>query len=162
MSGTGHAKAGVAGLGLAGALLCAAPASALTLAECERTTHISHGGEADHMDHGDGWVSWTGWWEQEGSYAELHVAQCRDHRLAVSRLKEERIADRTFDRRRAGGEVFERHMRRSTPLRAIDELAEQLTAAGGETRLGPLLDEPCACAAAYPGARGDLPPFELN
>lgn len=144
------------------AAIVAGPGAAFDIAQCERTTHAFHGGEADHVDHGDGWVSWRVWWSNEGVTSDLHVTDCRGSEMLVSRLREAQISGRDFDRRVAGSEVFDRHVRRSAPLRSLDELAEQLSAIGGETRLDEMTVETCACAAAYPDAGADLPRFELN
>lgn len=154
----GYAAAGMA----LAALLAAPPALSLDLQQCDRVTHPSYGGAADHVDRGQGWVSWTGWWSNEGVYTELNVADCAARRHAVVRLHQERITDRAFDRRRQGAEVFDRHLRRSAPLWSLDELVEQLADVGGDARLMAMTMETCGCAAAYPGARGDLPRFELN
>ena len=60
---------------LAGVTL-AGPLHALQLTECARTTHVSHGGEAEHVDLGAGRVMWRDWWSQEGSALTLVVMDC--------------------------------------------------------------------------------------
>ncbi len=138
------------------------PAVALDLAECTRITHVSHGGEARHQDIGQGWVSWIEWWSQEGVYTDLHVADCQAQRVVVSRLREEYIRDRQFDRRDDGLEVFDRHLRRSPAFYSLNDLAEELARISPDTRLEDQTKESCACAAAYPDARGALEQFALN
>jgi hypothetical protein len=136
---------------------------ALGLDQCTRTTHVSHGGERVHADHGAGWVSWIDWWSQEGVYNDLHVADCTAQQQIITRLREERIRPtREFDPRRRGGEELDRHLRRAPALRSLPELAEALSAVGEDTRIEDMTAETCACAAAYPGARGKLTPFALN
>ena len=59
-------QARLAYLAIAAALL-GGEAVALTLTECDRTTHISHGGEAEHRDLGEGRVTWRGGGSQDGT-----------------------------------------------------------------------------------------------
>jgi len=57
-------------------MMIASTAQALTLDQCTRTTHISHGGEADHRDLGDGRVIWRDWWSQEGTATDYVIMEC--------------------------------------------------------------------------------------
>ena len=150
-------RAAIISLALAGT-----PVSALDLAQCDRVTHLSHAGAARHMDHGDGHVSWVTWWAQEGVYTDLNVADCSDQTMLTSRLREENIKDRAFDRRDAGAEIFDRHIRRASAFFSLQDMADDLTRIGLETTVRPMASEVCACAAAYPDSRGDLTAFELE
>ncbi|MEL6518151.1 MAG: hypothetical protein AAFQ39_10560, partial [Pseudomonadota bacterium] len=77
----------------AGLLLFALPAAALTLDDCNRTTHVSHGGEGGHMDLGAGRVLYGEWWSQEGVYVDVIVAHCGTGEFLKTRTREERIGD---------------------------------------------------------------------
>jgi hypothetical protein len=44
----------------------------------------------------------------------------------------------------------------------LPELAQALGLVGEDTRIEEMTQETCACAAAYPDARGKLTPFALN
>ncbi len=92
----------------------AAPVSALSLDECDRTTHISHGGETGHRDLGVGRVGYAEWWSQEGVFTDIVVADCASGKYLKTRAREERMSkrapfDRTDDeqRRRDGEIVFQ-------------------------------------------------------
>lgn len=143
-------------------LATAGPGVALDIADCTRVIHVSHGGEAGHMDMGNGWTAWTEWWSQEGVYSDLKVTQCAEGRQLTARLREERIRDRAFDRRRAGQDAFERYMGRAPAFWRMEDLQMTLNDAGGDTRIDDIREETCACAALYPEARGELTPFALN
>ncbi|MEL6586632.1 MAG: hypothetical protein AAFY65_10440 [Pseudomonadota bacterium] len=115
-----------------------------------------------HRDLGAGRVAWMSWWAQEGVFTDLNVAECRAHRVLTSRLREENIKDRAFDRRDRGREVFDRHMRRAPAFFRLDDLAEDLALVGEDTRIEAITSETCGCAALYPDARGHLPAFVLR
>ena len=74
--------------------LSATPAAAVTLAECERVTHISHGGVAAHRDLGAGRVGWVDWWSQEGVFTDITIADCRTGEFLRTRVREERMSER--------------------------------------------------------------------
>lgn len=147
---------------LATALTLAGPAAAdpLTLAACERTTHPSHGGERAHRDLGAGKVAWVGWWSQEGTYSDLHVADCASGQMLRARMAEERISARApFDRRPLVAEVFERHTKASPAFFRLDRLAGDLKNIAEDIEITSLETDPCACAAAYPDHQGDRAAF---
>ncbi|SFJ28018.1 hypothetical protein [Jannaschia pohangensis] len=137
------------------------PAFALELEQCNRTTNVSHGGEAGARDLGAGYVAWEVWWAQEGVASDLLVADCRGQMVLSSRLREEGVRDRAFDRRDAGRDVLDRFSRRSPAFFALADLARDLEGVGRDTVISPMVTEACPCAALYPDARGDLPAFEL-
>ena len=57
-------------------LLLTGPAQALDLAQCDRVTHVSHGGEDMHRDLGEGRVMWRDWWSQEGTATDYIIEDC--------------------------------------------------------------------------------------
>jgi len=140
----------------------AAPAAALDLGQCTRTTHVSHGGEAEHRNLGAGRVAWAEWWSQEGVYVDAYVADCGTARVLTTRLREENVAARQFDRRDAGQKIIERHTRRHPSLFSLEGLADDLANTGEDTQLSDMKTEPCACASLYPNMRGAMMPFVLN
>lgn len=143
-------------------LAMVAPASALTLEDCTRTTHVSHGGEAGHRDIGGARVAWAEWWSQEGVYLDLHVADCDTRQQLTTRVHEENVSDRRFDRRDRAIEIVERHARRDPALFSLEALAGDLKHTGEDIRITQMTQEVCACAAAYPDTRVGLAPFALN
>ncbi|MEM1076955.1 MAG: hypothetical protein AAGI09_00400 [Pseudomonadota bacterium] len=150
-----HARAAMALIGASVPM-----ANALDLVACTRTTHISHGGEDAHRDLGAGRVMYRVWWSQEGTFSDYVVAECETGRALVTRAAEERMSDRTpFDRTPAVTRVLETHAGRDPIFFNLDRLEEALRHTGRDTRIAPLTDEPCACAAAYPQARTGWTPF---
>ena len=139
--------------------LCAGPVSALTLAECTRTTHISHGGEARHVDYGNGRVGYVDWWSQEGVYTDLVVMECRSGAFLRTRVREERVSDRYFDRTDKAIEVIVRELEAAPALFSFKRLAQALDGTGRDIELAVTEEETCACAALYPEALGDKAPF---
>jgi len=143
--------------------LAAGPATALSLEECTRVTYPSHGGEAGHRDFGAGRVGYAEWWSQEGVYEDLIVADCRAGLALTTRTREERISDLApFDRTDAAIRLIEMEMAAAPALFSFDRLAEALKGTGRDIRVAALAEEPCACAALYPEARGDLAPYEVS
>ncbi len=143
------------------ALVLASPALALTLEACTRTTHVSHGGEAGHRDLGEGRVAYAEWWSQEGVYLDYIVADCRAGEALRVRAREERISDRTsFDRRDDVEKVLATEFRAAPSLFSFERLALALKPAGQDINIAPMLEEPCACAAAYPQHLGTRTPFK--
>jgi hypothetical protein len=135
---------------------------ALDLAECRRITTPSYGGEARHVDEGGGWVSWVEWWSQEGTYLDLIVADCAEGQAMRARLRSEGIGPRDWDRRDRGAEAYATYMGRDPALRALSGLADAMGEATRWVEVAPLAVETCGCAALHPGARGGLPPFEME
>ena len=83
---------------LIAAVLTAGQVGAVTLAECDRTTHVSHGGETGHRDFGAGRVGFAEWWSQEGVFTDLVIADCGSGDFLRTRVREDSISDRWFDR----------------------------------------------------------------
>lgn len=143
-------------------LLTGTQASALTLSDCTRTTHISHAGQADHADLGEGRVMWRDWWSQEGTATGFTLVECATGAALTMRAQEENMGSRTaffrtddvldiLDRHHSGARVFATFDRMAVDLETVARDVEQLT----------LTDETCACAAAYPDLRGEKTEFVL-
>lgn len=143
-------------------LALATPVAALDVAQCTRTTHVSHGGEAMHRDLGEGRVAWAQWWSQEGEFLDAYVADCANARALTTRLREANVGDRLFDRRDAGLEIIDRHTRRDPALFSLEALAADLEHTGEDIVISDMGMEPCACASLYPEMRGAMTPFVLN
>ncbi len=141
-------------LGLVG--ICAASmATGHTLAECERITHISHGGVMGHRDLGENKVGWLEWWSQEGVYKTLWIAECDTGRTLSIRTHEERIKDRHIhDRTEKAVGIVERQAA-SGPFFTLERTAEALKKAGRDIEIAASGAEFCACHAVYPDLRGD-------
>ena len=142
--------------------LCAGPVSALTLAECTRTTHISHGGEARHVDYGNGRVGYVDWWSQEGVFTDVVIMACDTGAFLKTRVREERVTDRWFDRREAAAEIIETAMKSAPSLFSFATLERSLKGVGRDTVIATATQETCACAAAYPDMRGEKAPYEAS
>ena len=142
--------------------ILAAPASALTLAECQRITHVSHGGVAGHVDYGAGRVGWVNWWSQEGVFTDLTVADCRTGEFLKTRVREDNISSRPpFDRRETVRAIIETEMTGAPTLFSFQRLREAIHPKGKDIEVAVAIAEPCACAAAYPELRGDKTPYEV-
>lgn len=141
----------------------AGPASALTLTECRRITHISHGGVAGHVDFGAGRVGWIDWWSQEGVFTDFTVADCKTGKFLRTRMREERMSQRPpFDRRDAVRDIIETEMAAAASLFSLERLRDAIHPKGKDIEVAVLETEPCACAAAYPDLRGDKTPYEVS
>lgn len=143
-------------------LVSALPAAALTLAECTRVTHVSHGGAAQHVDFGAGRVGWIDWWSQEGVFTDFTVADCRTGEFIRTRMREERMSQRTpFDRRKAVRAIIATEMQSAPSLFSFQRLADAIHPKGRDIEISVTASEPCACAAAYPELRGEKTPYEV-
>ena len=139
------------------------PAVALTLGDCDRTTHISHGGESMHRDLGAGRVSYVEWWSQEGVYNDVVLANCETGKFLRTRVREERISNRvTFDVSKKAAGLIEVELTSSPALFSFERLADALKGTGRDMEIAQLEFEPCACAAQYPELRGGKTPFEVS
>jgi len=145
------------------AMLCALPAQALTIAECDRTTHISHGGEADHVDLGEGRVMWRDWWSQEGTATDFAIVDCAPGAALRFRTQEENMGPRLpFNRTDKALAIITRHESGARAFATLDRMAADLDGTAKDIRLETLTQETCACAALYPEARGGKTEFALN
>ncbi len=144
------------------ASLIAGQAHALTLAECKRTTHPSHGGEIRHMDLGEGRVVWLDWWSMEGTATGFSLVECESGELLKFRTAEENMGRRSaFDRTDDAIAVLERHQSGDRIFATFERIAADLEFIARDIEITTLETETCACAAAYPELRGDKTEFVL-
>lgn len=138
-------------------------AQALTLSDCTRTTHVSHGGEAGHADLGDGRVMWRDWWSQEGTYSDYIVADCGPGDALRFRAAEERMSERLpFDRTDAALGIVREMEAGARAFATLERMGEAVADVAKDVRVSAFDAEPCACAAAYPELRGDKTEFEMR
>ncbi|WP_415920875.1 hypothetical protein [Tateyamaria sp. SN6-1] len=137
-------------------------AVALTLTDCDRTTHISHGGEADHRDMGEGRVMWRDWWSQEGTATSFVIVDCAPGAALTFRTAEDNMGTRLpFDRTDKALAIVERHENGARAFATFDRIAADLGGTAMDIDITTLTAEPCACAVLYPEARGDKTEFKL-
>ncbi len=149
-------------LALSAALIGTSGAQALTLAECTRVTHVSHGGEAGHRDLGQGVVAWANWWSQEGVQETLVLADCRaGEMLSVVTRSENMNRALPFDRTDRAVDAID-SMSASPVMRGFAQIAQRLEGMHLAPEITALTTEPCACAVLYPALRGDRPAFEMD
>ncbi|WP_420013716.1 hypothetical protein [Tateyamaria sp.] len=145
------------------ALVLSGPVSAVNLTDCDRTTHISHGGEADHVDMGEGRVMWRDWWSQEGTSTSFALVDCAPGKALRFRSQEENMSARLpFDRTKKALAIIDRHEAGARTFATFDRMAADLEGIAKDIELTTLTAEPCACAALYPNARGDKTEFVLG
>ncbi|MCB4379731.1 hypothetical protein FZX02_04515 [Synechococcus sp. MU1644] len=138
-------------------------AVALSLTDCDRTTHISHGGEADHVDLGEGRVMWRDWWSQEGTATSFSVVDCAPGTALTFRTQEENMGNRLpFNRTDKALAVIERHETGARAFATFERMAADLDGIARDINIITLDAEPCACAALYPEVRGDKTEFMLG
>ncbi|MEL7127649.1 MAG: hypothetical protein AAGK30_15530 [Pseudomonadota bacterium] len=144
-------------------MLIAGTAQALTLTDCNRTTHISHGGEADHRDLGEGRVMWRDWWSQEGTATSFTLVDCAPGTALTFRTQEENMGARLpFDKTDKALAVLERHQNGARAFATFERIAADLDGIARDVEITTLDAEPCACAALYPEARDEKSVFELE
>ena len=137
-------------------------AVALTLSDCDRITHVSHGGEAGHMDLGEGRVMWLDWWSQEGTGEWITVVDCRPGKALRVQSRAENLGNRLpFDRTDKVLAVINRHESGARAFATFDRMAADLDGIARDIEITTLDAEPCACAALYPDVRGDKTAFLL-
>ncbi|WP_425039550.1 hypothetical protein [Primorskyibacter sp. S187A] len=146
------------------ALLGAASAAqAIAVPECTRVTHISHAGEEDHVDLGEGRVMWTRWWSQEGSASDIFVVDCADGAGLRFRVAEANMSARLpFDRRTAAMHIVDIVHSGDRVFATMDRLARDVSEVAKDVTHLRMDHEPCACAAHYPDLRGDKTGFEFE
>ena len=141
----------------------AAPAQALSLGDCTRVTHISHGGQADHVDLGDGRVMWRDWWSQEGSSTDIRIADCATGRVLGFRTAEENMNARPpFERTEDAMGVVAQHESGARVFATLERMAKDLKKIARDVAIDEPDRESCACAALYPQMRGDREAFRLE
>lgn len=138
-------------------------ANALTLAECTRVTHASHGGEAGHRDLGEGRVTWRAWWSNEGSFRDVWLVECASGEALSARVAEFNIKPRApFDRTDKALDILERHQNGARVFATFERIAADLKGVAKDIEISTLTDELCACAALYGDLRGDRKAFQLK
>ena len=141
----------------------AAPAQALSLGDCTRVTHISHGGEADHVDLGEGRVMWRDWWSQEGSSTDIHIADCAPGQALRFRTAEENMNARApFNRTEDAMGIVAQHESGARVFATLERMAADLKKIARDVTVTTKVHESCACAALYPQMRGDKTAFSLQ
>ena len=144
------------------ATLIAGQANALTLADCNRITHVSHGGQYGHRDLGEGRVVWTDWWTQEGSFKGFSLVECATGETLRFRSAEENMGRRAaFDRTDDAVDVLARHQSGARVFATFERIAADLENIARDIAITTETDETCACAAAYPALRGEKTEFKL-
>ena len=145
------------------ATLVATQGVALTLADCKRVTHPSHGGEIRHMELGEGRVVWLDWWSQEGTAKGFSLVECATGETLKFRTAETNMGPRSdFDRTDDAIDVLERHQSGDRVFATFERIAADLEFIARDIEIAALMDETCACAAAYPDMRGDKTEFVLT
>ncbi|MEE4189414.1 MAG: hypothetical protein V2I76_13320 [Roseobacter sp.] len=143
--------------------MAATPAMALTLGECTRVTHVSHGGEADHVDLGEGRVMWREWWSQEGSSTDILISDCAPGEVLRFRTAEENMSARApFDRTEDAMRVVARHETGSRVFATLARMSADLEKIARDVVVRVSPQETCACAAVYPQLRGQKQAFQLE
>lgn len=141
----------------------AGTATTLALADCARTTHISHGGEDMHRDLGKGRVMWRDWWSQEGTATDYVIVDCAEGRALSFRTQEDNMGDRPpFDRTNAALKIVESHENGARVFATLERMATDLAAEARDVDVVTLDAEPCACAALYAEMRGHKMEFALD
>ena len=145
------------------AIAVAGQAQALALDDCVRVTHISHGGEADHRDLGEGRVMWRDWWSQEGTATSFRIVDCGPGRMLQFRTAEENMSvTRTaFDRTDDALRVIDRHQSGARVFATFERIAADLKFIARDISIETSTEENCACASLYPGLRGEKTEFML-
>ena len=144
-------------------MLIAGEAAALTLSDCRRITHVSHGGQYGHRDLGEGRVVWVDWWTQEGSFKGFSMVDCADGEMLQFRTAEENMGRRpAFDRTDAAIAVLERHQAGARVFATFERIAADLENIARDIAITMPTQESCACAAAYPELRGEKTEFTLD
>lgn len=141
----------------------AAPVQALTLGDCTRVTHVSHGGEADHVDLGEGRVMWRDWWSQEGASTDFAIADCAPGMVLTFRTAEENMNARApFDRTEDAMGIVAQHESGARVFATLQRMAGDLETVARDVRITAPTAETCACAALYPELRGQKTEFRLE
>ncbi|MEO0370755.1 MAG: hypothetical protein AAF231_04785 [Pseudomonadota bacterium] len=144
-------------------VLMAGPAVALDLGQCDRVTHVSHGGEDMHRDLGEGRVMWRDWWSQEGTATDFVIEDCGPGEALRFRTAEENMGDRPpFDRTDEALKIVDRHGRGARVFATLRRMAEDLDGVARQVRVELSGEESCACAAAYGELRGEKSRFDLT
>ena len=144
---------------MTGAGTCAA----VSLADCDRVTHISHGGEDMHQDLGEGRVMWRDWWSQEATSSTYVIVDCAEGRALSFLTAAENLGDQPpFDRTKAALKIVESHESGARVFATLERMAADLEDAARNVSIANMTTEPCACAALYADLRNDKEAFQLE
>lgn len=147
------------------ALVCLAASSAtsLTLPQCDRITYISHGGESDQTDLGEGRVMWIDWWSQEGTAKDITIMECATGDALSFRTAETNMTRgrRPFDKTDEALAVIALHESGARAFATFDRIAVDLDRVARDIRQHTATEESCACAALYPEMQNGKTPFDL-
>lgn len=142
--------------------LLAGQAGAVALEHCTRTTHVTHGGEAQHRDLGEGRVMWTVWWSHEGIAKDLFLADCSGGETLSARTAEENMSARLpFDKTDAALQIITAEHQAARVFATLERIAGTLGDVGRDIMITRVDTENCACAALYPDLRGTKQAFVL-
>ena len=101
-------------------------AVALTLSDCDRVTHPSHGGETAHANLGEGRVMWLDWWSQEGTGEWITVVDCAPGTALRAQSRAENLGNPLpFDRTDKALAVIERHERGARAFATLGPMNSQ-------------------------------------
>ena len=139
------------------------PGQALELDQCDRVTHVSHGGQDMHRDLGEGRVMWRDWWSQEGTFTDYTIMDCAPGEALTFRTAEVNMGRATpFDRTDDALAVIERHQGGARVFATLLRMADDLDRIARNVSVRTLDKESCACAALYEGLRGEKAGFEFG
>lgn len=144
-------------------LMLASPLTALELSQCDRITHVSHGGEDMHRDLGEGRVMWRDWWSQEGTATDYTVMDCAPGQALTFRTAEVNMgSDIPFDRTEDALKIIERHEGGARVFATLVRMAGDLDGVARDVSVRIWPTESCACAALYDELRGEKVGFALT
>lgn len=139
------------------------PAQALELAQCDRVTHTSHGGEDMHRDLGEGRVMWREWWSQEGTSSDFWIMDCGSGQALKFRTAEVNMGDPVpFERTEDALKVVDRHESGARIFATLARIANDLEGVARDVAVQSLTAETCACAALYAEMQGEKAGFALK
>lgn len=137
------------------AIATASPLAAHSLAECDGRVAGTAGGAGQHEDMGRGKIAWTEWWDHEGVYRDVWLADCRTGIAMSLRTREERISERFVPDRTAKVRAeLTRQAQISPALFTVERMAGLVRRDGRDLMIAQYDDEVCGCHAAYPELRG--------
>ena len=146
---------------LASSAVIAADAAAQKIArECQRRVD-GNAVEHSHSDLGDSLVGWFWSWTAEGVADDMIVAECGSGKTLTARARSERMTETIpYDRRQAAmREILRLTRPEARAFFTLEGLREALQDVRVPSEIASVAEENCACAAFYPGLRGDKTPY---
>jgi len=135
-------------LALVTVVLCAPTAEARALCAAREGWHAS---VHSHRDLGFARVAWTWSWNAEGVADDFHVVDCAAGQGLSVRARAERMSLSLPYDRRATAEALINRAAKAPHFFSLATLAKSLTKAHLAAETFVAANEPCACAAFYPG-----------